>query len=113
MSQITSHVLDTALGKPAAGITISLDVQMQDESWICIGRDTTNSDGRVIDLVPYDHILSPGIYRLLFDIKSYFDLTDTRSFYPIIPIIFEVTDGSHYHVPLLLNPYGYSTYRGS
>ena len=113
MSQITSHVLDTSLGKPAEGMEIIFQEFTDEESWSQIATGTTDPDGRVSDFISDDHILKPGIYRLVFVTGEYFDQTERSSFYPVIPIVFEITDSSHYHVPLLLNPYGYSTYRGS
>ncbi len=113
MSQITTHILDTAAGRPAQGVPISLAAQGRDGSWKTLAAGITNEDGRIADLLEKGKVLAPGIYRMLFDTKTYFEQTKTKGFYPEVPVIFEVTDDSHYHVPLLLNPYGYSTYRGS
>jgi len=112
MSHITTHVLDTSLGKPGQGILIKLQEPTAD-GWKTLGKGTTNSDGRVADLLASDVILSPGTYRMWFDTGSYFNKQKIKSFYPEVGIQFTVFDDSHYHVPLLLNPYGYSTYRGS
>ncbi len=79
-----------------------------------LAKGRTNSDGRLPDLLPSSHILQPGTYRLTFDTDSYFTAAGATSFYPLVQITFTITDpGQHYHVPLLLSPYGYSTYRGS
>lgn len=81
-----------------------------------MGEGHTNADGRVETLLPTTHILTPGIYRITFDVCGYFKSINSKSFYPEVTIVFEVAVGEerqHYHVPLLLNPYGYSTYRGS
>jgi len=112
MSQITSHILDTTKGKPAQGILILL-FQLQNNNWKEIGRSITNSDGRVTDFLEKNAIAQPGIYKLKFETKSYYDQQTVKSFYPFVEIVFEITGGEHYHVPLLLNPFGYSTYRGS
>lgn len=112
MSQITTHVLDTSKGKPADGITIKLEAK-DGENWSEISRGVTNHDGRISDLLTQEETLQPGIYKLVFETIPYFNKQQVRSFYPMIEIVFETVDGSHYHVPLLLNPYGYSTYRGS
>lgn len=113
MSQITTHVLDTSKGKPAQGIHISLKKPNADGTWTEIGRGETNMDGRLPELLPKEKKLPPGVYRLDFDTASYFKAQEIKSFYPSVSITFETVDQSHYHVPLLLNPYGFSTYRGS
>ncbi len=83
-------------------------------AWQKLARGTTDSDGRARGLLPEDEILLWGTYRLTFDTATYFVAGGVEGFYPSIPVIFEVrADGEHYHVPLLLSPYGYSTYRGS
>ncbi len=112
MSHITTHVLDTSLGKPGEGIHIQLQ-ENQNNQWQTIGEGHTNSDGRIGDLLKKDVMLKPSTYRMVFDTGAYFAQQNMRSFYPTVHIYFEVFDESHYHVPLLLNPYGYSTYRGS
>lgn len=112
MSQITTHILDTSLGKPAAGVSIYLQAQT-DSGWETIGKGLTNSDGRIPDLLPKEMKVSIGNYRMVFETSDYFKRLETKSFYPIVKIEFIVTDQSHYHIPLLLNPFGYSTYRGS
>lgn len=112
MSQITTHVLDTSLGKPAKGITISLE-EKTGRNWNTLSSGITNDDGRISDLLSKDKHLPHGVYRLLFKVKPYFESLNLRSFYPEVTVEFEVTEDKHYHVPLLLNPYGYSTYRGS
>jgi 5-hydroxyisourate hydrolase len=113
MSQITTHILDTSLGKPAGGVPVRLERPAGKQDWILIASGTTNADGRIPGLLPADDSLAPGIYRLVFEVESYFTSQGRKSFYPFIGIVFETTDASHYHVPLLLNPFGYSTYRGS
>lgn len=112
MSQITTHILDTSIGKPAAGVAVSL-LHKENESWTQISNGKTNADGRITDLLKADIILDKGIYKLVFETKSYFTKNNIQTFYPGISIEFEIADASHYHVPLLLNPFGYSTYRGS
>ncbi|MES2772542.1 MAG: hydroxyisourate hydrolase [Bacteroidota bacterium] len=112
MSQITTHVLDTSLGKPAAGIDISLH-RHQSKGWEIIAKGTTNADGRIADLLANDIVLPIGMYKLKFETAAYFTAAGIKAFYPVVEIIFELTTSDHYHVPLLLNPFGYSTYRGS
>ena len=114
MSPITSHVLDTSLGRPAAGLRITLSIQGQDGNWKVLGQSATDAGGRVKDLLPDGSTLSPATYRLTFDTASYFRPRNTETFFPRVEITFAVTDAKqHYHVPLLLSPFGYSTYRGS
>ncbi len=113
-SPITTHVLDTTRGTPAQGITVSLEFQSSANEWKKIGNGTTNSDGRISDLLPDSYLLQPGIYRITFETGKYFSTTGITAFYPTVQIVFEINDQkSHCHVPLLLSPFGYSTYRGS
>ena len=113
MSQITTNILDTSLGKPAQGVTIVLEQFIDNEKWQVLGSGKTNSDGRLPNLVSSEKLLKTGHYRLIFDTASYFKIQGIKGFYPSVTVTFELSDESHYHVPLLLNPYGYSTYRGS
>jgi len=112
MSHVTTHILDTSLGKPAAGVNVVLEGQ-KPGGWQLISRGVTDNNGRISNLIPEERKLEPGVYRLIFDTKSYFISLNIKTFYPSVFIDFEITDNSHYHVPLLLNPFGYSTYRGS
>ena len=109
---ITTHVLDIARGEPAEGITVILE-RRQASEWTPIGRGTTDTKGRVTTLT--DGPLAPGTYRLTFDIGAYHrELGLTVSFFPEVKITFNVRDpDEHFHLPLLLSPYGYSTYRGA
>ena len=119
MSGITSHVLDTSRGQPASGIEIVLeratggnDANTDDVNWQQVGTGTTNEDGRCPGLT--GEIIEAEHYRMNFLVKDYFHKLDIQAFYPVVRIEFSVDDaGQHYHVPLLLNPFGYSTYRGS
>lgn len=112
MSQITTHILDTSLGKPAQGVSTSLEQRIEGE-WKEIGNGDTDGDGRIGDLLDQGMIIDPGVFRLIFNTGDYYAKQNTDCFYPKVVIVFETKDTSHYHVPLLLNPYGYSTYRGS
>lgn len=113
MSQITTHVLDTARGKPAANVPICL-YHLDDDHWEILACGTTNSDGRIADLLTDSVTLAEGTYRMHFDTKSYFAGHGEVGFYPYVDIVFEVAaGGEHYHIPLLLSAFGYSTYRGS
>jgi 5-hydroxyisourate hydrolase len=113
MSQITTHILDTARGTPAVGVTISLSRRVGD-GWEKIGSGQTNSDGRVPGLCPAEQVLEAGSYCMDFAIGGYFESLEAPVFYPEARVVFNIDgDGQHYHIPLLLSPYGYSTYRGS
>jgi len=112
MSQLTTHVLDTSIGKPGKDITIRL-MQPKDGDWQTIAQGVTNADGRIGDLLPAEKILVSGNYKLVFETGNYFAANNVKGFYPEVEIQFTVTDDAHYHVPLLINPFGYSTYRGS
>ena len=117
MSQLTTHILDTTKGKPAAGVTVILFQQNPVDpvtvGWRQIAIGTTDEDGRVTNLLKEDALLDPGTYKIIFETKDYFNKHNTPTFYPVIEITFSITDSEHYHVPLLLNPFGYSTYKGS
>ncbi len=117
MSTLSTHVLDTARGRPAAGVPISLDIQRRTSGlseWQELARGVTNEDGRVRDFLPPGTRLEPGLYRMSFATGEYFRLQGTRGFYPYVEVVFEIhAPEEHYHVPLLLSPFGYSTYRGS
>ena len=113
MSQITTHVLDTTRGRPAANLPITLFQQTID-GWTKLAGGVTNQDGRIGGLLDDSVKLAAGIYRMHFATKAYFDSNDEAGFYPYVDIVFELdANGDHYHIPLLLTAYGYSTYRGS
>jgi 5-hydroxyisourate hydrolase len=114
MSTISTHVLDTALGRPAAGVRVILEQADDSGVVVSLGVGETDADGRLRDLLPAGQRLDPGDYRLRFDVGAYFAVTKRETFYPSVMVEFTVTGpAAHYHVPLLLSPFGYSTYRGS
>lgn len=111
MTRITTHVLDTSAGHPAGGVSVKLEMQ-SGNGWKEIATGTTDQDGRVTNLADgKDH--PGGTYRLRFGVGDYFAARQITAFYPVVEVTFTVTHGEHYHVPLLLSPFGYSTYRGS
>ena len=111
MSAITTHVLDTARGRPAAGVAIVLE-RLADGA--TLGRGETDADGRLRDLLPAGAPVEPGIYRLVFDTGGWFAAQERTTFYPEVVVTSTVGAGQdHLHVPLLLSPFAYSTYRGS
>jgi 5-hydroxyisourate hydrolase len=105
---ISTHVLDASAGVPAAAVSVLLTGREADDSWRVAGRGTTDGDGRL----RFTEGLPAGEYRLTFDTGRYFASRGTATFYPEVTVTFAVT-GGHYHVPLLLSPFAYSTYRGS
>ena len=111
-SQITTHALDTSIGIPANQIQITLK-GLRDNQWQPISIGITNKDGRISDVLPPGKLLTPGYYTMVFNTANYYSSKNQKGFYPEVTIQFEVTDNSHYHIPLLINPFGYSTYRGS
>ena len=112
MSQITTHILDTTRGKPVPGVTIML-YSYANDNWTVMIKGKTDENGRIKDLLPVEKILKKGIYKLRFETKDYFSKQGIQTFFPFIEIVFDIQSSEHYHVPLLLNPFGYSTYRGS
>lgn len=109
MSRITTHVLDTAQGRPAKGVPITLE-KRDGDAWSVLGQGRTDDDGRLKTLLPDGVALERATYRLTFDVAAY----DAEGFFPSVTITFAVREpGQHHHVPLLLSPFGYSTYRGS
>ena len=112
-SPITTHVLDTSQGRPAAGIGVEL-FRLTDDDALKVGNGQTDSDGRVTGGLIQAGDFRPGVYRIRFATQDYFQQLGCESFYPEVSITFVVAAGEeHYHVPLLLSPFGYSTYRGS
>lgn len=109
---ISTHVLDTSAGRPAGGVEIELAQQTEDGAWQVFAGGTTNSDGRAgkwtLDAAP-----PAGALRLTFATGAYFQRQGVATFYPAVTIEFRASAGEHYHVPLLLSPFGYTTYRGS
>jgi 5-hydroxyisourate hydrolase len=109
---ISTHVLDTARGRPAAGEPVTLSVQGPD-GWSEVGRGTTDGDGRIGSLLPAGAPAAGSTFRLRFEVGGYFATRGEATFYPYVEVVFTPHDDGHYHVPLLVSPFGYSTYRGS
>jgi 5-hydroxyisourate hydrolase len=114
MKRISTHILDTARGKPANDVPVRLERREASGSWLVLTSSRTDHDGRCGQLLPDDQALPAGLYRLAFDTANYFATKKTDALYPVVEITFQVRDGeSHFHIPLLLSPNGYTTYRGS
>jgi 5-hydroxyisourate hydrolase len=113
MGEITTHVLDISIGQPATGVQVTLEIEKTGGGWKELSRGATDGDGRL------RHLLTPGslvegAYRLTFETRNYFETRQIEGLYPQVTIVFQVRDAKqNYHIPLLLSPYGYSTYRGS
>jgi len=114
MSAITTHVLDLSAGEPARGVHVTLSRLEGNDTWADLGDGHTDLDGRANALLPEGMSLAAGVYRLRFALGAYFSSRGVDTFYPEAAVAFAVRDASeHYHVPLLVSPFGYSTYRGS
>jgi 5-hydroxyisourate hydrolase len=114
VSGITTHVLDVALGQPARGVAVKLELHTEGKGWVTLADRKTNDDGRVPDLLAGGARLDAGRYRLTFAVGPYFAARGVDHFHPEAAITFEIKDAAqHYHVPLLVSPFSYSTYRGS
>ena len=114
MSTITTHVLDTSRGRPAGGVRAVLERQTAVGEWELVGRSATDSNGRIGQWPAAGTPFTAGLYRLTFDTAAYFRAQNVESIFPEVAVIIAVRDAAeHYHIPLLLSPFGYSTYRGS
>jgi 5-hydroxyisourate hydrolase len=118
MSTISTHVLDVSLGKPAAGVPVLIQRVRDDDVYdlrdVTIGAGTTDADGRLRDFLTAGGLLTQGVYRLRFDVAEYFRITSRETFFPEVAVLFRVGAAEeHYHVPVLISPFGYTTYRGT
>jgi 5-hydroxyisourate hydrolase len=114
MMGISTHVLDIAQGQPAQDVPVRLERQEAAGSWRLLASSRTDQDGRCAQLLPENEALTPGVYRLGFDTATYFGARKLDGMYPLVEITFHVRNGEdHSHIPLLLSPNGYTTYRGS
>ena len=114
MKRISTHVLDTTRGKPAAGVSVRLEWRSAQGKWDQLSSGKTDQDGRCAQLLPEGADLVEGIYRLSFETAAYFSAQGALGLYPVVEITFQMPGGeSHFHIPLLLSPNGYTTYRGS
>lgn len=114
MSPITTHILDVSRGKPAPGVHVALARRDEEKQFADLAHGVTDADGRVRDLLEDSEAIRPGVYKLTFDTGAYYAQSGVEGFYPEVVIIFEIREATeHHHVPLLLSPFGYSTYRGS
>ena len=114
IGRISTHVLDTALGKPAARVPVRLEQRAKDDGWLTLGSFHTDTDGRCSQMLAESQALPEGLYRLVFDTGSYYAAQNVPGLYPVVEITFQIRKGEfQFHIPLLLSPNGYTTYRGS
>jgi 5-hydroxyisourate hydrolase len=114
LSPITTHVLDTTHGIPGRGITVSLEIARGQDQWTELARGVTSDDGRIAQFDPPLAPLEPNVYRLRFATGAYFSTLGVPTFYPEVHVVVQIDDmARHYHIPVLVNPFGFSTYRGS
>jgi 5-hydroxyisourate hydrolase len=114
ISRISTHVLDTALGKPAARVPVRLEQREKDGRWLTLASFSTDADGRCAQMLAASQSLAEGVYRLVFDTATYYAAQNLSGLYPVVEIVFEVRKGeTQFHIPLLLSPNGFTTYRGS
>ncbi|WP_188360980.1 MULTISPECIES: hydroxyisourate hydrolase [Flavobacterium] len=111
--QLSSHILDVSKGLPASGVTIQLEkMNEKNKKWTFVDEKITDKNGRISDFLSQEKN-NNGIYKLTYFTSDYFKENNTESFYPFIEVVFQITDNSHYHVPITLSAFGYSTYRGN
>jgi 5-hydroxyisourate hydrolase len=111
--QLSSHILDISTGNPAVGVTVVLEKYDEPTKvWSYVTDKITDKNGRITDFLPYKES-NNGIYKLRFLVDDYFKNKKTTSFYPFIEVVFQIKDANHYHVPITLSSFGYSTYRGN
>lgn len=110
---LSVHVLNLQNGLPSAGVDVTVEKQ-QGDTWQLLNKGTTDNNGRIVALFPNNKTMNKGVYKVTFNTGKWFKAHQIETFFPVVPVIFEV-DGSinHYHIPLLISPYGYSTYRGN
>jgi len=112
--QLSSHILDVSKGMPASGVPIRLEkMNTNKKTWSVIEEKVTDANGRITDFLSSDRADNVGIYKLTYLTADYFKSQNIESFYPFIEVVFEIKDSKHYHVPITLSAYGYSTYRGN
>lgn len=111
--QLSSHILDITSGKPATDVKITLSKQDKKMNWKIVEAKYTDKNGRINDFIKKDGKDHTGIYKLTFHTTPYFKKLGEPTFYPFIEVVFELTNNEHYHVPITLSPFGYSTYRGN
>ncbi len=112
--QLSSHILDVTQGQPARNVKISLSNQQKNGNWKAIDSKYTDENGRITDFLKVTQgVNHHGVYKLTYFVEPYFKKLNQKSFYPFIEVVFEIKDDNHYHVPITLSPFGYSTYRGN
>ena len=116
MFQLSSHILDVSQGKPAGEVEVELEKYNEStRQWVSVGKKQTDSNGRIPDFLPYSKGSTQnfGKYKIIFFVEDYYKTKKIESFYPSIEVVFQIKTSEHYHIPITLSPFGYSTYRGS
>ena len=114
MYQLSSHILDITEGKPVSNVDITLFQLNDQKQWVALTTLKTDENGRVKSFLPQNKLKeNKGVYKLKFETYKYFDQRQIETFYPFIEVVFKIEDDKHYHVPITISPFGYSTYRGS
>ena len=111
--QLSSHILDITSGQPASGVKITLSRLEKNGQWTVVEEKYTDGNGRIKDFLKQSEKGNVGVYKLTYHVSPYFAKLGLKSFYPFIEVVFELKDNEHYHVPITLSPFGYSTYRGN
>jgi 5-hydroxyisourate hydrolase len=112
--QLSTHVLDTTLGKPGTGVDVNLEKRAPDGTWIEVGKGITDQSGRIGNFLKIEKDVSHvGVYRFTFSLEKYFATRGLETVYPEAVIVFKISDATHYHIPLIVTPYALSTYRGN
>ena len=111
--QLSSHILDISTGAAAPDVSITLHKMNKDKSWTIVSTHKTDKNGRVTDFLPYTKMDNDGIYKLTFETYPYFEKKKVDSFYPFVEVVFSIKGQEHFHVPITISPFGYSTYRGN
>lgn len=111
--QLSTHILNISLGEPVPDVEVVLQKMEKKNVWNTISKSKTDSNGRITDFLSLNNQNNQGIYKLIFKTSPYFERLQVKTFYPFIEVVFQINNLQHYHVPITLSPYGYSTYRGN
>lgn len=111
--QLSSHILDISTGKPAPHVIVKLYKLSTKNTWETVSQNITDTNGRITNFLPYSQNTNQGTYKLTFETLAYFQKNKLESFYPFVEVAFTINNNEHYHVPITISPFGYSTYKGN